>query len=85
MTRQLVLSRSHWKTVPTDMRVGWRVTTADGRPYDVMWGACRDEDALHRLLAELRAEHGAIEIVDLRGVEDGLRDSAWYSTAGAAK
>jgi hypothetical protein len=73
----VVLARSASRFLPDDVRIGWRITCQNGDLYDRMWGSTRPEH-LDRLLENVRKEYGEFELVDVRNVEDGLRDGEYW-------
>ena len=48
------------------MDIGWRVVKPSFT-RDFMWGNCKDDEALGKLLTELRQKHPDMEVLDLRG------------------
>lgn len=74
--RILIVAPSKWKCAPDDLQVGWRITTGDGQPYDLMWGATKRE-RLDQLTSELRDKHGPVDVVELT-TRDDLRDRNHY-------
>jgi hypothetical protein len=61
-----------------EVRVGWRITAANGESYDAMWGSVLPS-RLDALLAELRAQHGPeVDLLDLRGKPELVRDRHYW-------
>jgi hypothetical protein len=81
--KTLVIAPSRWRHAPDDLQVGWRLICGNGEPYDVMWGATK-RDKLDILVDELRAKHGAVDILDLPSIDD-LRDRRYVEAQQKAE
>lgn len=70
MMKRLVLKTDPgWESF---VRTGWRCTFVDGEA-DIMWGlGLNDDESLASFLANVRYQYGDVEVIDLRGCQDGV-------------